>query len=74
LATDEASRLFVRSLCEVAKGLNKHVIAERVETSEVLALLQPLGVEFAQGHQIAHPKPFIVPDHNALRNDAVHNA
>ena len=61
LATDEASRLFVRSLCDVAKGLNKHVIAERVETSEALAILEPLGVDFAQGHHIAHPKPFIVP-------------
>lgn len=67
LATDEASRLFVRSLCDVAKGLNKHVIAEWVETPEVLALLKPLGVEFAQGHHIAYPKPFIVPDEEALR-------
>ena len=67
LATDEASRLFVRSLCDVAKGLNKHVIAERVETSEVLALLKPLGVDFAQGHHIAHPKPFIVPHEIGLQ-------
>ncbi len=66
LATDEASRLFVRSLCDVAKGLNKHVIAQWVETPEVLALLKPLGVEFAQGNHIAHPKPFIVPDDDAL--------
>ena len=66
LATDEASRLFVRSLCDVAKGLNKHVIAQWVETAEVLALLKPLGVEFAQGNHIAHPKPFIVPDDDAL--------
>jgi diguanylate cyclase (GGDEF)-like protein/PAS domain S-box-containing protein/excisionase family DNA binding protein len=66
LASDEASRIFVRSLCDVAKGLNKHVIAEWVETPEVLALLEPLGVEFAQGHHIAHPRPFIVPDDNAL--------
>jgi diguanylate cyclase (GGDEF)-like protein/PAS domain S-box-containing protein/excisionase family DNA binding protein len=67
LATDEASRLFVRSLCDVAKGLNKHVIAERVETSEVLALLKPLGVDFAQGHHIAYPKPFIVTHEIALQ-------
>ena len=65
LVSDEASRLFVRSLCDVAKGLNKHVIAEWVETPEVLALLKPLGVGFAQGYQIAHPKPFIVPDDDA---------
>ncbi len=66
LASDEASRLFVRSLCDVAKGLNKHVIAQWVETPEVLELLGPLGVDFAQGNHIAHPKPFIVPDGNAL--------
>ena len=67
LATDEASRLFVRSLCDVAKGLNKHVIAEWVETPEVFALLEPLGVDFAQGHHIARPKPFIVPRETALQ-------
>jgi len=67
LATDEASRLFVRSLCDVAKGLNKQVIAQWVETSEVLAMLEPLGVDFAQGHHVAHPAPFIVPDDSALR-------
>jgi len=68
LASDEASRLFVRSLCDVAKALNKHVIAEWVETPEVLALLKPLGVDFAQGHHIAYPKPFIVPDDEALHS------
>ncbi len=65
LATDEASQLFVRSLCDVAKGMNKQVIAEWVETPEVLALLKPLGVEFAQGNHIAHPAPFIVPSEDA---------
>lgn len=68
LASDEASRLFVRSLCDVAKALNKHVIAEWVETPEVLALLKPLGVDFAQGHHLAYPKPFIVPDDEALHS------
>ena len=37
------------------------MIAEWVETPEVLALLKPLGVDFAQGHHIAQPEPFIVP-------------
>lgn len=59
LATDEASRLFVRALCDVTTGLHKEVIAERVETSNVLAELHSLGIEYAQGHYIAHPGPLI---------------
>ncbi|MGH8677675.1 MAG: putative bifunctional diguanylate cyclase/phosphodiesterase [Burkholderiales bacterium] len=59
IGTDEASRLFVRALCDVAKGLNKQVIAEWVETPEVLAALTGMGVGYGQGHLLARPRPFI---------------
>ena len=59
LASDEASRLFMRALCDVARGLNKEVIAEQVETPDVLAELHGLGIEYAQGHYIARPSPLI---------------
>lgn len=59
LADDEGSRLFVRALCDVSKGLGKEVIAEKVESPDVLAELHSLGIEYAQGYYIARPSPFI---------------
>lgn len=59
LANDEASRLFVRALCDVTRGLGKEVIAEKVESPNVLSELHALGIEYAQGHYIARPSPFI---------------
>jgi EAL domain-containing protein (putative c-di-GMP-specific phosphodiesterase class I) len=58
LATDEANRLFVRALCDVAKGLNKQVIAEWVENQEVLNILTEMGVLYGQGFVFGHPQPF----------------
>jgi len=70
LPGDEASRLFIRTLCEVTKGLNKEVIAERVESSDVLDELQSLGIGYAQGHYVGHPRPYITFEGEAARVDA----
>jgi len=59
LPNDEASSLFIRALCDISKGLNKEVIAERVESSDVLAELQSLGIDYAQGHFLGRPRPYI---------------
>ncbi len=59
LATDEANRLFVRALCDVARGLNKQVIAEWVEDQEVLKILIEMGVLYGQGFVFGHPQPFL---------------
>jgi diguanylate cyclase (GGDEF)-like protein/PAS domain S-box-containing protein/excisionase family DNA binding protein len=58
LAADGASRLFVRALCDVARGLKKQVIAEWVEDQAVLAILIEMGVQYGQGFLFAHPTPF----------------
>lgn len=58
LASDEANRLFVRALCDVARGLNKQVIAEWVENKEVLTILTEMGVLYGQGFVFGHPQPF----------------
>jgi diguanylate cyclase (GGDEF)-like protein/PAS domain S-box-containing protein len=55
LATDESSRIFVRALNDVARGLDKQVIAEWVETPEVLNLLLGMGIQFGQGHLFQRP-------------------
>lgn len=56
LAADEANRLFVRALCDVAQGLNKQVIAGRVETVEELQILTEIGVRYGQGLLFAEPR------------------
>jgi diguanylate cyclase (GGDEF)-like protein/PAS domain S-box-containing protein/excisionase family DNA binding protein len=62
LVSDEASRLFVRALCDVAKGLGRQVIAESVETPELLGILAGMGVEYAQGFVFSRPRPFLPAD------------
>jgi diguanylate cyclase (GGDEF)-like protein/PAS domain S-box-containing protein len=57
LATDEGSRLFVRALNDVARGLNKQVVAEWVESPEVLKLLVEMGAQFGQGYLFRRPMP-----------------
>ena len=57
LATDESSRIFVRALNDVARGLDKQVIAEWVESPEVLNLLLGMGTQFGQGHLFQRPVP-----------------
>ena len=59
LAGDEANRLFVRALCDVARGLSKQVIAEWVENREVMNILTEMGVQYGQGFLFAQPQPFL---------------
>ncbi|MCW5603309.1 MAG: EAL domain-containing protein [Burkholderiales bacterium] len=66
LATDEGSRLFVRALNEVARGLSKQVIAEWVETPETARLLTEMGTQYGQGYLFSKPQPLVAipgPDH-----------
>jgi EAL domain-containing protein (putative c-di-GMP-specific phosphodiesterase class I) len=57
LAADEGSRLFVRALNDVAKGLSKQVVAESVESPEALKLLQEMGAQYGQGFMFRKPLP-----------------
>ena len=57
LAQDEGCRIFVRALNEVARELKKQVIAEWVETPEVLKLLLEMGAQFGQGYLFRKPMP-----------------
>jgi EAL domain-containing protein (putative c-di-GMP-specific phosphodiesterase class I) len=59
LATDEGNRIFVKALNDVARGLKKQVIAERVESPEVLKVLLEMGAEFGQGYLFQRPEPLI---------------
>jgi EAL domain-containing protein (putative c-di-GMP-specific phosphodiesterase class I) len=55
LPRNQADRLTVQAIVEIAKGMGKKTIAEFVETEEVLALLRTLGVDFAQGFRVGAP-------------------
>ncbi|MBX9811751.1 MAG: EAL domain-containing protein [Burkholderiales bacterium] len=57
LATDEGSRIFVKALNDVARELNKQVIAEWVEKPEVVKLLVEMGTQFGQGFLFQGPEP-----------------
>jgi diguanylate cyclase (GGDEF)-like protein/PAS domain S-box-containing protein/excisionase family DNA binding protein len=57
LASDEGSRLFVRALNDVAKGLSKQVVAEWVESPEALTLLKSMGAQYGQGYIFRKPLP-----------------
>jgi diguanylate cyclase (GGDEF)-like protein/PAS domain S-box-containing protein/excisionase family DNA binding protein len=59
LEKDEAAKLFVQALCDVAKGLDKQVIAEWVETPQTLEILSRMGARYAQGNLFAAPQPLI---------------
>jgi diguanylate cyclase (GGDEF)-like protein/PAS domain S-box-containing protein/excisionase family DNA binding protein len=57
LAVDDGSRIFVKALNDVARELDKQVIAEWVETPEALKLLLEMGTQFGQGHLFQRPFP-----------------
>ena len=59
LATDEGNRIFVKALNDVARGLKKQVIAEWVETHDVLKVLIDMGAEYGQGYLFQQPEPLV---------------
>jgi diguanylate cyclase (GGDEF)-like protein/PAS domain S-box-containing protein/excisionase family DNA binding protein len=69
LSSDNASRLFVRALCDVARGLNKQVVAEWVEDQSIMDILVEMGVQYGQGFLFARPLPFpaLVPAEQQLQ-------
>lgn len=57
LASNEENQSLVKAMTEVAHSLGKVVIAEFVESAEILAILHTLGVDYAQGYYIGRPAP-----------------
>ncbi|MBI5308199.1 MAG: EAL domain-containing protein [Planctomycetes bacterium] len=41
---------FVKAIADVSRGLGKHVVAEFVENSQVIPLLQEFGIHYGQGY------------------------
>jgi diguanylate cyclase (GGDEF)-like protein/PAS domain S-box-containing protein len=57
LAKDEDNRIFVKAVCDIAKGLNKQVIAGWVEDREVMKILTEMGTVYGQGFLFHRPAP-----------------
>jgi PAS domain S-box-containing protein len=57
LRTSTASLHVVEAVVNLARGFGLKTVAEGIEDQETLALLEALGVDFAQGFHIARPGP-----------------
>jgi len=57
IANDPVSLAMVRSINEVGHVMGMETIAEFVENDEILARLQTIGVNYAQGYGIGRPRP-----------------
>jgi len=55
LVNDPIDQTLVKSMVEIARTLQKQIIAEFVESKEILALLRQYGVDYAQGYYIGVP-------------------
>lgn len=53
----EEDQQLVKSMVEMSHKLGKRVIVEGLETSEALAIVRSLGVEYIQGYYLAKPQP-----------------
>ena len=59
VATDSVDFAMVRAINDVGHEMGKKTIAESVDGDAGLVALRTIGVDFAQGHWIAPPKPFL---------------
>lgn len=58
IANDRVNRAVVSSICEVARALDRLVVAECVEDRATVNMLTALGVDYGQGYVWARPEPF----------------
>ena len=57
MLSDGKDVMIVRSIIELAHSLGREVVAEGVESKEILALLQTLNCDTAQGFYLSRPLP-----------------
>ena len=57
LLEDPRSLALVRSINDVAHAMGKLTVAEWVETMAVWEALRDIGVDYAQGYLLGHPRP-----------------
>jgi len=57
IAKNETDRMMVESIHGIVSKMGKKTTAEYVETSEALAVLQDIGVDYVQGYRLGAPAP-----------------
>jgi EAL domain-containing protein (putative c-di-GMP-specific phosphodiesterase class I) len=56
LLSDRADRAFVEAIQNVALTLGMETVAEYAESQELIAALEEIGVDHAQGYGVAKPR------------------
>ncbi len=56
IVKSEKDKLIVKSIASLAKTLGMKVVAEYVESQEILDIIKELGIEYAQGYHIGKPQ------------------
>jgi diguanylate cyclase (GGDEF)-like protein/PAS domain S-box-containing protein len=56
LPNDHDNQVFVKSIVDVARGMNKITVAEFVEDAETLLMLKAFGVDMVQGYHLDMPR------------------
>ncbi len=57
MLSDPINGATVKSIAEVAKALDKQIVAEFVETELIANELTALGIDYAQGYHFSRPQP-----------------
>jgi len=57
LGNSASDRAIARSIHALAREFGARTIAEYVESDEVFAVVRDLGIDYAQGYAIGHPRP-----------------
>ena len=65
IVDDPIDRAMVKSINEIGQVMGMQTIAEFVENDEIKAILQDIGVNFAQGYGVGKP----VPSNDILKGD-----
>ena len=55
---DDTDRIFVKSIIDIGRSLNVKIIAECVESDEILKMVKDLGADYAQGFAVSRPYVF----------------
>ena len=59
----QKDRAFVQTICRLAAELNIKVVAEHVESAEVLAALRAMNIDLVQGYFVGRPDEALGGDH-----------
>jgi EAL domain-containing protein (putative c-di-GMP-specific phosphodiesterase class I) len=74
IAHDAIDRAMVEAINKVGHVMGITTIAECVETPQTLAILEEIGVDYAQGFAIARPHPYITTRELAIEIAALNRA